>query len=249
MIRDASEQSFQADVVERSAAVPVIVDFWAAWCGPCRQLAPLLEAAVEAHGDDVDLVRVDTDANPRLAGSYQIRGIPAVKVFRDGRIVDEFTGALPRADVERFVARLVPSQAERLVAAGDEPSLRRAVELEPNRADARVALARLLLGRGESDEARALLRQVEHDAGAAGLLARLELAADAAAPAEVPDALAALERGEHEHALETLLGAVTAANGATRERIRQVMVGVFGELGEANPATGAYRRRLARALY
>jgi putative thioredoxin len=139
---DVTEANFQSAVIERSRELPVVVDFWADWCGPCRQLTPALERAVAALGGKVELVKVDVDANQRLASAYRVQGIPAVKAFRDGEVAAEFVGAQPPAAVERFLTSLVPSEADTLVELGDEESLRRAAELEPRRADAVVPLAR-----------------------------------------------------------------------------------------------------------
>ncbi len=131
MTFDVTESDFQARVIERSREVPVVVDFWAEWCGPCRVLGPALEQAVAKRDGDLELAKVDVDHNQSLAASFGIRGIPAVKAFRDGQVVDEFTGAIPPAQIEQFLARIVPSPADKLAAADDEESLRKALELEP----------------------------------------------------------------------------------------------------------------------
>ncbi len=127
MAMDVTEATFEAEVLERSREVPVVVDFWAEWCGPCRQLGPLIESAVARREPDVVLAKVDIDANPRLAQAYRVMSIPAVKAFRHGAVVDEFVGMVPPPVLESFLNRIVPSQADKLVAKGDEESLREAV--------------------------------------------------------------------------------------------------------------------------
>src|SRR5438309_1039904 len=138
---DVTESNFQTAVIDRSHELPVVVDFWAEWCGPCRQLGPVLERAAAARQGKLELVKLDVDANPLLARTYRIQGIPAVKAFRDGNVASEFVGAQPPQAVERFLDALLPSEVDALIARGDEDALRRAVELEPSRPDAAVPLA------------------------------------------------------------------------------------------------------------
>jgi putative thioredoxin len=246
---DVSEATFQTAVIDRSHALPVVVDFWAEWCGPCRQLGPVLERAVAGRAGKVELVKVDVDANQLLARTYQIQGIPAVKAFRDGSVAAELVGAQPSPAVDRFLDSLLPSEADGLIEQGDEDSLRRALELEPTRDDAAVPLARILLARGEEDEALEILSRVPGSFAADGLAARIEL--ERAGLPESPDlseAFAALDAGDPERALDLLIAALPSADGAS-DRIRRVVVGLLEELGVEHPLARESRRKLASALY
>jgi putative thioredoxin len=251
-IKDVGESSFVAEVVERSRELPVVVDFWAEWCGPCRQLGPALEQAVGARAGKVELAKVDVDSNQSLAASFGVQGIPAVKAFRDGQVVAEFTGAIPPAQIEAFLDRLVPSPAEELVAAGDEASLREALAIDPRHAGAATGLARILLARGETADAVALLEPLGGDFLAEGLLARARLA-EADGDPGMATGLAAVfdawDSGDHSAALEALQGALaTEPDPERRDLIRQVMVGIFTELGADHELAREHRRRLAAAL-
>ncbi|CAN5882919.1 tetratricopeptide repeat protein [soil metagenome] len=266
----ADVSDFDREVVEASGDRPVVVDFWAPWCGPCHQLAPLLEAAAAAHAQDVTLVKLNVDEHQALAQRYRVQGIPAVKAFRDGEVVAEFTGVQPQQSVDRFFAALVPSAADRLVVrAADvvgeqaEALLRDALAEDVNHAGANLALARLLADRGDAEEARRLLAHVPGDGEARRLAAELDLGAASpsgedraalTARADAGDAEAAVALGrllaaesDYDAAIERLLGAV--ADAAQRAEARESLLTVFAVLGDADDRVRAARPKLAAALF
>ncbi len=251
MISDVSEQDFRAKVIERSKQVPVVVDFWAEWCGPCRTLGPAIEDAVRKRNGEIELAKVDTDRNPNIAQEFQIASIPAVKAFKDGKVVSEFIGAIPPAQIEAFLNEIVPSEADRLAEAGDEDSLRKALELDPRNAVAAVGLGRILLGRGDSDEALETLKPFPHDFVADGLAARAELSisGNGAGPDALQKAFAAWDEGNPEETLEQLQSVLSSEQDpARKDQLRRVMVAIFTELGADHPLAREHRRRLAAAL-
>jgi putative thioredoxin len=243
---DVNGRDFEREVIERSRTTPVVVDFWAEWCGPCRALGPLLEQAAAEREGQVVLAKLDTDANPGIAQAFGIQGIPAVKAFKDGQVVDEFVGLQPPANVQRFFDALAPSEADALVEEGGEDSLRRALQIEPGRADAAVPLAGLLHRRGESDEALSVLGNVAGSFAADGLASRIRL--EEAEGIDLEEALRALDEGDTERAVDLLIGALPSADGH-KDDVRRLVVGILDDLGVEHPLARDARRRLAAALY
>ncbi len=236
---DVTDETFQAEVLDRSTTVPVVVDLWAPWCGPCKTLGPVLEKVIEGTGGAVALAKVNVDENPRIAQAFQVQSIPAVFALRGGQVVDHFIGALPEAQVAAFVEGLAPppSEADRLVAAGDEASLRQALELEPDHPGAIEALARVLIERGEAAEALAVLGRIpETDA-------TRSLAADARLLEAGVD-VSGTGRDEIAGKLDGLLEQVHDDEGA-----RQEFVDLLEALGPDDPRTNEYRRALAARLF
>jgi len=208
-IKDVNESAFAAEVIERSRQVPVVVDFWAAWCAPCRVLGPIIEREVAAHDGRVELVKVDVDANPGLAARYDVRGIPAVKAFTGGEVAREFVGLQSADFLRRWLAELVPSPARQALEAaaallrqgdraGAEPAFRALLGDAEAGGAAAVALADLLLAAGRADDAEVALASVDsrspHADAAEAARRRVTFARDAAAFGGRDAAAAALAR-------------------------------------------------------
>lgn len=251
---DVTEADFEERVLARSYERPVVVDFWAAWCAPCRHLGPVLERIADAHAGEVDLVKLDVDANPSIAAAFGIQGIPAVKAFRDGGVVSEFVGNYPEQAVRNFFDAILPSAADRLAASVDptadpaaaEAAYRSALEQDRDNRLAVIGLASLLAARDAFDEARELLARLPEDADVRRLHAHIDLAEAAGeAPPEDPLAAAAAD-GDWEPVLTRLLDDVRNGN---HEDTRQRMLDVFEVLGPDHPLTVRYRAALASALF
>jgi putative thioredoxin len=236
---DVTDDTFQTAVLARSAEVPVIVDLWAPWCGPCTTLGPMLERAVAASDGTVELAKVNVDDNPRIAQSFGVQSIPAVFAIVDGKVADQFIGALPEPQVVAFVEKLAPalSEADTLVGRGDEASLRQALELEPGHQEATEALAQILVDRGEATDALALLARVPETPTSRPLAAQARLI-------ESGVIVAGNDGTEVETRLNGLLERVGEDDAA-----RQEFVDLLETLGPDDPRTSSFRRALATRLY
>ncbi|WP_208028155.1 tetratricopeptide repeat protein [Rhabdothermincola sediminis] len=236
MAIDVTDASFENDVVRRSEQVPVVVDLWAPWCGPCRTLGPILERVIDETGGAVMLAKVNVDENPQVSAAFRVQGIPAVYALKGGKVVDGFIGAQGEAAIREFVSRLLPtpeeSEIDRLVAAGDESSLRAALERDPDHAGAILALAELLIGDGRSEEALELLARLPESAETRHLAA---LARTGATGGAIDDIDAKLEE---------LLDRVKEDDAA-----RQEYVDLLEVLGPDDPRTARYRKALTARLY
>ena len=237
MAIDVTDATFPTEVVERSKQVPVVVDLWAEWCGPCRTLGPILEKVIDETGGKVVLAKVDVDSNPQVSNAFQVQGIPAVYALKDGKVVHAFVGAQPEAQVREFVQELLPTEEEdataALLAAGDEQSLRQVLAGDPGHEEAVLALAALLVARDEDDaktEALALLERIPDSAERRRIAALARIGADT--------------RDDVTNELDGLLDRVKADDDA-----RQRFLDLLEVMGPDDPRTAGYRKQLTARLF
>jgi putative thioredoxin len=251
---DVDESDFESGVIETSRERPIVVDFWAGWCQPCLILGPVLERLADEHGGAFLLAKLDVDASPTLASRYGVKGIPAVKAFRDGHVVSEFVGAQPEQSVRRFIQSVLPSAADEHAAAGREAAsdaeaeaeFREALAHDPAHPEASAGLAALLLDRDDIDGARSVLAASPPTPLIRRLQAEIDLRAAAGSGGELGEAARAALRGDPRGALDRSLAVFADGN---REAARELMVRLFAVLGDEDPLTKEYRGKLANALY
>ena len=258
---DVTDATFEQVVIEGSKDKPVVVDLWAAWCGPCRTLGPILEKVAGERDGAFTLAKLDVDANEvgqALLQAVRSQGIPTVVAFNDGQPVSMFIGAYPESEVNAFVDQLLPSQADVEAAeavaeadAGDldaaEEGFREALAKDPQNREAALGLARVLVARGEIDEARPLVMQHLPDPDAEAVHATIEVRewGDEPANGTLPSAKRLAARGRWREALDGMLGAIQD----DRDAARQAMVTVFAALGDEDELVAEYRRKLTAALF
>lgn len=234
MALDVTDATFETEVLQRSLTTPVVVDLWAPWCGPCKNLGPILERVCDATGGKVVLAKVNVDENPGISQAFRVQSIPAVYALRDGQVVDGFMGAQPEHLVQQFVDALMPTESDEviasLVAAGDETSLRAALELDPANETVIVALAELLVADRRNEEALGLLARIPETEAVRVVAAKARLGAE-------PD-------DDYSAELDGLLDRVK-----TDDEARQRFVDVLEVMGPHDPRTADYRKKLTARLF
>lgn len=270
---EVSADTFQQEVVDKSHEVPVVIDFWAPWCGPCKALAPVLERLAAEKAGAFILAKVNTDEEQELPAAFGVNGIPAVFAVKDGQLADRFEGALPEPQVRQFIEKLLPAgagepkpdprEAETRDPAAALFTYRERFAANPDDPAARVGLARVLLATpGNESEAAALLAPVETGdelAEAERLKAVIalretphadaDLAAATAAGDRVPLAAVLAARGEYVPAMDVLIAAAEDDPALGRGPVRELMVRIFNAIGPRSPEADDYRGRLRNLIY
>lgn len=236
MIIDVTDATLEDEVLNRSMTTPVVVDLWAPWCGPCKTLGPMIEAAVNATGGKVVLAKINVDENPASSQAFKVQSIPAVFAISEGKIVNSFVGALPEEKIVEFVNGLVgatpPTEVDLLREQGDESALRKALELEPDNAEVIIDLAELLAGEDRGEEALGLLEKIPETVETRRIAAYVRSGSNFTTDAQI------------EERLEQLLLIVKAEDEA-----RQEFVDLLELLGAEDPRTSLWRKRLTTTLF
>jgi putative thioredoxin len=271
-IRSVTEADFEYEVIAFSRQIPVLVDFWAEWCGPCRSLGPMLERMAEEAQGSFRLAKVDVDANPNLAIQFGVRSIPVVKAFRDGQVVSEFVGAQPEPRIREFIRTLAPSQTDLMLEkaqsllderkwASAEGLFRQFLAKTPNHPAATLGLLKSAIMQTHFSEAVSLLQDFPSSkefAAAETIRPLLDaLISLQRSPAYSEDPLEAaflnaqwlLLRGNIPASLDGLLDILRQDKHYRNNEVRKVVLGIFEILGESSPLTQQYRRELALILF